>query len=85
MKNLTQKNICRSCFWERLSRKRVTYFLKAAITELLRQLGTSIIGGGSLLERLGVSQILVVDSSYFSLWDGSKEDFPGTGTTAGIK
>jgi len=85
MKNLTQKNIYRNSFWERLSRKRITGFLKAAITELLRQFGTSIIGGGCLLERLGVSKILVVDSSYFSLWDGSKDDFPGTGTTAGIK
>ncbi len=83
--NMTQKNIARSSFWERFARKRLTNFLLIVISELLRQFGTSIIGGGCILELLGVSKILVVDSSYFSLWDGSKDDFPGTGTTAGIK
>jgi len=85
MKNQVQKNTSRSSFWERISRKRLTGFLIAAITELLRQFGTSIIGGGCLLEQLGVVRILVVDSTYFSLWDGATDEFPGTGTNAGIK
>ena len=29
--------------------------------------------------------MLVIDSSYFVLWDGSKDDFPGVSTTAGVK
>ena len=85
MKNQIQKNTSRSSFWERISRKRLTGFLISAITELLKQFGTSIIGGGCLLEQLGVVKILVVDSTYFSLWDGASDKFPGTGTTAGIK
>ncbi|MDM8561468.1 hypothetical protein [Candidatus Parabeggiatoa sp. HSG14] len=31
------------------------------------------------------SKILVVDSTYFSLWEGAADEFPGTGTNAGIK
>lgn len=85
LKNLSQQDISRSSFWERLTRKRLTQFLKLAITELLKQFGTSLIGGGNLLERLNISGILVVDSSSFVLWDGSKNDFPGVSTTASVK
>jgi len=74
-----------SSFWERLSRKRLTNFLMSALTELLRQFGSSVIGGGNLLEQLGVVKILVIDSTYFKLWDGSRADYPGTSTKAGIK
>lgn len=85
LKNLTQQDISRSSFWERLTRKRLTKFLKLAITELLKQFGTYIIGGGNLLEKLNVTGILVIDSSYFTLWDGSKDNYPGVSTNAGIK
>jgi hypothetical protein len=78
MKKQTHKNTGRGSFWEKLSRQRLTGFLISAITELLRQLGTSIIGGGCLLEQLGVVRILVVDSTYLSLWDGAADDFPVT-------
>lgn len=37
------------------------------------------------MKILNVTEILVIDSSYFSLWNGSKDDFPGVGTTAGVK
>lgn len=63
----------------------MTKFLRLAITELLKQFGTSIIGVNKLLERLNVTGVLVIDSSYFTLWDGSKDNYPGVGTTAGIK
>lgn len=81
----TQKKTSHGSFWERLSRKRLTNFLRLAINELLRQFGSSIIGGGNLLEQLGVVKIIVVDSTYFKLWNGSADDYPGTGTSAGIK
>jgi len=85
LKNQTKKNTCRSSFWERFSRKRLTGFLKAVIVKLTKNLGTSIIGGGGLLNQLGITNVLVVDSSYFTLWDGATDDFPGTSTYAGIK
>lgn len=73
LKNLTGQDISRSSFWERLARKRLTKFLRLVITELLKQLGVSIIDGGNLLEKLNVTEILVIDSSYFTLWDGAKK------------
>jgi hypothetical protein len=85
LKNLCQQDISRSSFWERLSRKRLTQFLNKAIIELLKQFGTSLVGGGNLLERLNITGILVIDSSSFTLWDGSKDSFPGVSTTAGVK
>jgi len=81
----TQKKTNNSSFWERLSRKRLTNFLRLAIRELLRPFGSSIIGSGNRLEQLGVIKIRVVDSTYFKLWDGAADDYPGTGTNAGIK
>jgi hypothetical protein len=80
LKNQTKKNTRRSSFWERFSRKRLTGFLKAVIVKLIKQLGTSVIGGGGLLNQLGITNVLVVDSSYFTLWDGATNDFPGTST-----
>ena len=71
LKKLCQQDISRSSFWERLSRKRLTQFLNKAIIELLKQFGTSLIGGGNLLEKLNITGILVIDSSSFVLWDGS--------------
>lgn len=85
LKNLTGQDISRSSFWERLARKRLTKFLRLVITELLKQLGASIIDGGNLLEKLNVTEILVIDSSYFTLWDGAKKKFPGVSTNAGVK
>jgi hypothetical protein len=85
VKNLTQQDISRSRFWERLSRDRLTKFLRLIITALLQQFGTSVIGGGNLLEQLGVTGILVIDSSSFTLWEGSFDDFPGVSTTASVK
>jgi len=58
----------------------LTKFLKLAITELLKQFGTSIIEEKYLLEQLHVTGILIKDSSYFARWDGSKDNFSGVGT-----
>lgn len=85
MKNQVQHNISRSAFWERISRNRLKTFLKISISELLKQFGSSVITGKDLLKKLGVTGILVVDSSHFTLWDGAKNNFPGVSTTAGIK
>ena len=85
MTSQVQKISSRSGFWERISRKRLGGFLLSVISELLRQFGSSIIGGGNLLEQLGVIRILIIDSTYLRLWDGASDEFPGTGTHAGIK
>lgn len=82
--NLNQ-NICKSSFWERLSRKRLKNFLYIVVSALIVELSMKTLNGIDLLTSLGVIQILLIDSSSISLWDGAKEDFPGTRTTAGIK
>jgi len=85
IKNKTEKNICRSSFWDRLATNRLKKFLKAAISELLMQLGTTIIGPRGRLKQLGIIDILIVDSCTFTLWDGASNEFPGVSTHAGIK
>jgi len=85
MKSILNQNICKSSFWERLSRQRLKNFLYIVVSGLIVELSNKTLNGIDLLTSLGVIQILLVDSSSISLWDGAKEDFPGTRTTAGIK
>ena len=85
MKSNSNKNISRSSFWERLSSKRLKNFLYAVVSALMTELSMKTVNGNDLLTALGVIQIQLVDSSSISLWDGAKEDYPGTRTTAGIK
>ena len=81
MKSQTEKNVKKSSFWERLSRKRLKKLLRACVSRLLMQLGnTAIICGKGLLKQLGVTDIYLIDSTTFTLWDGAKDDFPGTKT-----
>ena len=77
--------IGRSSFWERLARNRSKTILKSIIEKLMQQLTQSILGTKDILADLGVSQILLLDSTSISLWDGAKDNYPGTRTTAGIK
>ena len=55
------------------------------MAKLIGRLTTSALIGEQLLVRLGVSRIERVDSSSITLWDGAKQAYPGTRTTAGIK
>lgn len=77
--------ISRSAFWERLSGKRLNFFLLAVVSTLMSRLSGGMLVGVEILSSLGVSAIFLVDSCSFTLWDGSKEDYPGTFTTASIK
>ena len=77
MKNQVEQKTSRSAFWERISRVRLKNFLTATIIELMKQLATSVLGGGGLLNQLGVTSIIKVDSTSFALWDGAKEDLEG--------
>lgn len=85
MKANLNQDLSRGAFWERLSRKRMKTFLQQVVSSLITRLATTALCGFDILTGLGVSHILLVDSSSITLWDGSKEDFPGTRTTAGIK
>ena len=75
----------RSAFWERLARHRLQTLLQGVVAQLMGTLTTSALIGEQLLARLGVSRIELVDSSSITLWDGAKQAYPGTRTTAGIK
>jgi len=85
MKSKTEKDAKKSSFWERLAGNRLKKLLKAAVSKLLIQLGTTVIGPKGLLKQLGIIDILIVDSCTFTLWNGAQDDFPGIKTYAGIK
>lgn len=85
VKDKTAKKLSRSSFWERLAGNRLKKLLTAIVSRLLVQLGTTIIGPRGLLKQLGIIDILIVDSTIFTLWDGVSDKFQGVKTTAGIK
>jgi len=85
MKNQTEKKSSRGSFWERLASNRLKTLLRAAVSKLLTQLSTTVIGPRGLLKQLGIIGIEIVDSCIFTLWDGASDDFPGVKTNAGIK
>jgi hypothetical protein len=85
LKTLSGQNISRSAFWERLSTKRLKNILHRLLSTLMTRLSHSILGEEDWAKKLGVQGILVLDSCSFSLWDGAKEEYPGTFVTAGIK
>ncbi|MDP2812590.1 MAG: IS4 family transposase [bacterium] len=79
------QTLSKSSFWERLSRNRLKKLLQSLLAELMTKMTNSIIFGKDILSGLGVSKILLLDSSSISLWNGASKIFPGTRTTAGIK
>jgi len=85
MKDQLGQELKRNSFWERLSRKRLKNLLGDLVAMLIKELANTINIGGDILLGLGVSGVLVIDSSSISLWDGAKGKYPGTRTTAGIK
>jgi putative transposase len=85
MKSSLNQDMSKSAFWERLSRNRLNTFLHKVVSRLMAQMAMTSLHGVDLLTGLSVSQILLIDSSSISLWDGAQEEFPGTWTHAGIK
>lgn len=79
------KEISKSAFWERLSRMRLKNNLKKLIARLIADLPATASFGADILLQLGVSAVLLIDSSSITLWDGAVKNFPGTRTFAGIK
>ena len=78
-------SISKGAFWERLSGQSLKKQLYGVLSQLMSRLAMEAIAGHELLKKLGVSGIYLIDSSTVSLWDGVKERYPGTWTTAAIK
>jgi len=76
MSALTGRQIAPSSFWERLSTNRLKNLLSKVVSSLLVSLGTTIGVGSELLNILGVTGILLLDSSSSSLPTRAKKDFP---------
>ena len=85
MINTFDTHIGKSCFWERLSRKRFKNMLHEILADLIKKVPSIAVIGEGILVKLKVTSILLIDSSSITLWDGAKESYPGTRTHAGIK
>ena len=85
MKTVSGIEVTRSAFWDRLARVRTVNYMKTLVYNLIQLSSATAFGNSELLTSLGVSQILILDSSVFSLWDGLSSRFKGTRTTASIK
>ncbi len=81
----TGKTIAKSTFWERLTTARLRRFLSGLAAEMMARLNVTFGVGKSLLGKLGVSGIRLLDSSSITLGKGARWDWPGTRTSAGIK
>ncbi len=84
IKNLSRP-VSRSSFWERLSRKRHLFFLEQILSELMKQLTTSLFIGEAILKQLCVTEICLVDSTSITLPAWASKFFPGTGSAASVK
>ena len=79
------QSISRSAFWERLSGNRLRRSLHDLITELMAKFSALHQVNETILKKLGVTAIELVDSSSITLLAKAKHDFPGTRTKASIK
>lgn len=55
------------------------------VAELMATITGTALVGQSILKALAVKGIYILDSSSITLWDGAKDDYPGSRTYAGIK
>ncbi len=85
MMNTFDVSISKSAFWERLARNRLKNILRETLADLIKKMPSLSLAGESILSKLKVTSILLIDSSSISLWDGAQESYPGTRTNAGIK
>ena len=79
---ITGKRIARSSFWERMATRRLRRFLEAVIARLMARLNQGFSISTKLLKLLGVSGILLVDSSSNTLPDRAEANFPAPRTNA---
>ena len=70
------KRLARSSFWQRMATERLRRLLERVIAALMKRLGQFYSICPRLLEQLGVTGILLVDSTSNSLPDSAQEQFP---------
>jgi hypothetical protein len=80
VQSICGKRIARSSFWERLATKRLRTFLETVIAKRMSRLRLAYSICPKLLELLGVSGILLIDSTSNSLPDEAKTSFPAPRT-----
>lgn len=85
MINTFDIRISKGAFWERLSGKRFKNMLPDILANVIKNIPTIAVVGNEILDKLKGTTILLIDSSSITLWDGAKESYPGTRTSAGIK
>jgi hypothetical protein len=71
-----EETLARSTFWQRLSSERLTEILSQVIRKMVDGLSKEITINRSILNKLGVSNLFVHDSSSITLPPGAKKDFP---------
>lgn len=72
----TKTKLSRGAFWERMASKRLLKHLYLLLNTLTAELCVQLEVGSEIFTILGVSKILLLDSSSFSLPDGARGQFP---------
>ena len=80
-----EKKITRSAFNERLGTASLVKNLKMALQILMTISLTKNVQTKKLLKKIGVREIVGVDASLVTLWDGLKDHFKGTFMNASVK
>ncbi len=76
--NSTNKVIARSTFWKRLGTRRLSVILSQLIGRLIAESAKNLCVPNTLLEKLGVEGIFLLDSTSITLPKNAKKDFPAT-------
>jgi hypothetical protein len=80
-----KNKIGKSAFNERLTTASLVKGLEMALAVLMSLVVGENVKAGALLKKVGVTEIIGLDSSMVSLWDGLCEHFKGTFMTASVK
>ena len=81
----TGSPISRSAFWEKLSSKRLSRILSAALNDTTQLLSYNCGINSDLMQALGISGLSFFDSTSVTLREKAKEYFDGTFTASAIK
>lgn len=68
--------LSRGSFWERMASKRLSKDLFKCLNSLIDEVRVGLGVGTGIVEAIGVSKILALDSTSFSLNEGASEEYP---------
>lgn len=68
--------LSRGSFWERMASKRLSKDLFKLLNSLIDEVRVGLGVGADIVEAIGVSKIVALDSSSFSLNEGASEEYP---------